>query len=60
MVCCGDFFVLDLRHIKLFLNDDAKLHVIKHINRILRVKCLNLVCNLTYATDCSALNWTVF
>ena len=41
------FLVLDCSHIKIDLNDDAKIHVLKHINR---TNCVNVLCLTKYLT----------
>ena len=41
------FLVLDCSHIKIDLNDDAKIHVLKHINR---TNCVNALCLTKYLT----------
>jgi len=42
------FFVLDYCHIKTDLNDDAKIHVLKHINGMFVVKSFPICFYLTF------------
>jgi len=48
MIAWWVFFVLDCCHIKTDLNDDAKIHVLKHINGMFVVKSLSKCFYLTF------------